>query len=137
MDCKDYLASTVDRILTMSSVPYDTSASWSWPVEEPTEQPIEEEVHEKKISEELENLPGTFEDADWEEVHPGELPKVETEHDTPRPQRHYSSRTCRICLEVVQPNFESFNNTSKFGPAPKVTYISADPADGRLIRPCM
>jgi len=116
----------------MSSVPYDTTASWSWPKEEPIVQPIKEEMQEER-----DKLPGTFEDVDWEEVHPEEISEEEIERETPKPQRHYSPRTCRICLEVVQPNYESFNSTSKFGPAPKVTYISADPADGRLIRPCM
>lgn len=50
----------------------------------------------------------------------------------------YPPRTCRICLETVAPTYEpSVGNLASFvNPTPSVSYISADPAAGRLIRPC-
>lgn len=77
----------------------------------------------------------TGEDGDWEQVE-AETTEVPL-FANPNP-RHYSPRTCRICLEVVQPTFETPSEgiTSMFEPTPKVAYNSEDPADGRLIRPC-
>lgn len=56
----------------------------------------------------------------------------------PPPQRHYPPRTCRICLEEVLPSYEPLTGgiPAILQPAPKVSYISADPSSGRLIRPC-
>jgi len=52
-------------------------------------------------------------------------------------QRHYGPKTCRICLEVVQPTYEppSENIPGIFQGSPNVTYSSPD--GGRLIRPCL
>ncbi|GAB7346179.1 hypothetical protein MBLNU457_4921t1 [Dothideomycetes sp. NU457] len=52
-------------------------------------------------------------------------------------QRHYGPRTCRICLEVVQPTYEppSENMPGIFQGGPNVTYSSPD--GGRLLRPCL
>ncbi len=56
----------------------------------------------------------------------------------PKPTRTYAPRTCRICLETVLPSYEpaTENLSRMFNPAPRVSYISSDPAAGRLIRPC-
>ena len=58
---------------------------------------------------------------------------------SPESARRYGPRTCRICLEVVQPTFHlppehvpGFLTSSR----PRVTYDSEDPALGRLLRPC-
>lgn len=52
-------------------------------------------------------------------------------------QRHYGPRTCRICLEVVQPTYEppSENMPGILQGGPNVTYNSPD--GGRLLRPCL
>ena len=57
---------------------------------------------------------------------------------TPGQERHWPPRTCRICLDVVHPTFEapSEHLPNVFQPAPGVSYVSADPQDGRLLRPC-
>lgn len=67
---------------------------------------------------------------------PREAPK--TENEAPKPHRHYSPRTCRICLEEVFPSFEPVSEgvSRMFSPAPKVSYVSSGPESGRLIRPC-
>lgn len=56
----------------------------------------------------------------------------------PQPQRHYPSRTCRICLDEVLPSFDGLMGgiPSILHPKPRVRYVSEDSAAGRLIRPC-
>ncbi|KAL4960703.1 E3 ubiquitin-protein ligase MARCH [Aspergillus stella-maris] len=54
------------------------------------------------------------------------------------PKRHYSNRTCRICLESVPPTFVP---PSEHVPVflqrePRVIYKSEDAELGRLVRPC-
>jgi hypothetical protein len=55
---------------------------------------------------------------------------------TGKKQRHWKSRTCRICLETVLPTFHppSENIPGIFQSAPSVTYESEE--GGRLLRPC-
>ena len=59
-------------------------------------------------------------------------------HQKYKPTRHYPPRTCRICLETVLPTYEPApgNLASILSPSPSVSYVSSDPAAGRLIRPC-
>jgi hypothetical protein len=54
------------------------------------------------------------------------------------PNKTYSPRTCRICLEVVQPTFHppSVSLPRIFQSTGYVTYESEDAESGRLIRPC-
>lgn len=65
--------------------------------------------------------------------------------DTPPPeptptqkQRRYSPRTCRICLEVVNPTTEIDDSFAGrvFSNKTRVRYLSEDPELGRLISPC-
>ncbi|KAF2460248.1 hypothetical protein BDY21DRAFT_280657 [Lineolata rhizophorae] len=61
----------------------------------------------------------------------------EHQQSQPRPRRFYRPRTCRICLETVNPTFhpEADNTQGIFGHSmPNVTYESED--GGRLLRPC-
>ncbi|PYI25626.1 RING finger domain protein [Aspergillus indologenus CBS 114.80] len=53
-------------------------------------------------------------------------------------QRHYSPRTCRICLETVYPTFPppSEHIPGFLQPQPRPVYESSDPESGRLLRPC-
>lgn len=46
------------------------------------------------------------------------------------PRRQYGPRTCRICLDVVEPRY---SDPSKTG---RPTYTSDDPSLGRLLSPC-
>lgn len=54
-----------------------------------------------------------------------------------RRRTHYPPRQCRICLEVVQPSYEtpSENIPEFLQGMPSVSYVSED--GGRLIRPCL
>lgn len=62
------------------------------------------------------------------------------DQDEARPaprQKHYKPRTCRICLDVVQPVTEvQESTTGLFAPRVRVRYVSEDPELGRLISPC-
>jgi hypothetical protein len=70
----------------------------------------------------------------------GTPPAPSKDPETPKPkrQRHYLPRTCRICLETVLPTFNpTVDNLPRvLNPTPSVSYISSDPAAGRLLRPC-
>jgi hypothetical protein len=61
-----------------------------------------------------------------------------TQETPPKPRRVFGPRTCRICLEVVSPSYETRADgfDGMINPSPKVQYISEDAASGRLIRPC-
>jgi hypothetical protein len=63
-----------------------------------------------------------------------------TAQDNPQQRRrYYPPRTCRICLEVVQPTFhtdESSTLPAALQPPPRVTYSSPPGDGGRLLRPC-
>jgi len=92
-----------------------------------------------------ENIPGQFpaslpgERSDDSEIPDTDATEPNTAHSKPYTRRHYLPRTCRICFDVVLPTYETSEEgiASTFNPAPKVSYISEDPADGRLISPCM
>ncbi|KXX79966.1 E3 ubiquitin-protein ligase MARCH9 [Madurella mycetomatis] len=53
-------------------------------------------------------------------------------------QRHYKPRTCRICLEVVQPTTDIDDSLAGrvFSSKARVRYVSEDPELGRLLSPC-
>ncbi|KAG4426477.1 hypothetical protein IFR04_000359 [Cadophora malorum] len=113
------------------SVPYETRANWSWP--DSTEDILKDERDSA-------SAPGAFAEA----VPEGDVEtssedfEQHTPPPTPPPQKHYATRTCRICLEEVPPTLEDLTGgiPSILHPAPRVSYISADPSSGRLIRPC-
>ncbi|KAJ0124945.1 hypothetical protein J7T55_006288 [Diaporthe amygdali] len=52
------------------------------------------------------------------------------EEESSRTHRRYQPRTCRICLDEVEPTFETPN---LFGGKPRVRYVSEDPELGRLM----
>lgn len=118
----------------MSQVPYNTHSTWSWPEEATRGLSVDEDTH----------LPGAFgveetlEPKIQDPAGQGEAHSHDPREKTlPKSHRYYAPRTCRICLEVVQPSFEPLEGVSSiFNPAPKVQYISEDPGSGRLIRPC-
>ncbi|KAF2172877.1 hypothetical protein M409DRAFT_49392 [Zasmidium cellare ATCC 36951] len=100
---------------------YSTGASWSFP----------------------DDIPGSFqhdERKDTAEPPRDDTTKPEPTAREPPPKRrrtHWPPRTCRICLEVVQPTFHN-DTTSALPyvvqPPPRVTYESED--GGRLLSPC-
>jgi len=88
-----------------------------------------------KGEEELLSEPGADDQNRSEEA---PVPDTKESNTTPRPQRHYPPRTCRICLETIFPTYEPPKEgiAAMLDPTPRVTYISSDPQAGRLIRPC-
>ncbi|PNS15662.1 hypothetical protein CAC42_4114 [Sphaceloma murrayae] len=60
-----------------------------------------------------------------------------TQQSHQRRRTHYGPRTCRICLEVVQPTYDmpSENLPNFLQGQPNVEYVSDE--GGRLIRPCL
>ncbi|CZS88035.1 hypothetical protein WAI453_000430 [Rhynchosporium graminicola] len=116
------------------SVPQELRGNWSWPG-----------FADDVVKDELNFAPATetFAEAIGPEAGPeagtssGES-RENTPPPTPPPQRHYATRTCRICLEEVPPTLEPLTGgiPSILHPAPKVSYISSDTSSGRLIRPC-
>jgi hypothetical protein len=126
----------------MASAAFTSGAKWSWPSEGFESVSQEDTRRRSQASDEW----VTDED---EEIHTPASSHGRVPPDEPRSseegsraqsskQRHYPPRTCRICLEVVLPTFETVAEglTGILGPAPRVQYISEDPASGRLIRPC-
>ncbi|KAM0720100.1 hypothetical protein Q7P37_004236 [Cladosporium fusiforme] len=111
---------------------YATGASWSFPDDLPGGWKQEEHDSPMEPPDDLfeQNMPQPK----------NEHPSSPTENDPPpqpRRRRHYPSRTCRICLEIVEPSFHqdhSSNLPAAFQPEPRVTYESED--GGRLLRPC-
>lgn len=121
----------------MSTTAPFAQTGWSWPGLP--------EQDERIPTSDINNPPGAFREEEAEVPFgeaPGHSPPTEETHQTgreaPRSQRHYRPRTCRICLEEVFPSFEPIQEgvARLINPAPKVSYISSDPASGRLIRPC-
>jgi len=141
----------------MSAPPYAFGpTTWSFPEEvtEKVTEKVTEEVTEEETSssypEGQSPLPGSFVPEEFsyenerepgEKEPPGPPPEPEASSSSnaaPKPQKHYGSRTCRICLEVVQPTFETGPEgiAAALSPTPTVQYISEDRESGRLIRPC-
>ena len=120
----------------MSANAFTSGTSWSWPKEEqiPTtaaEPSSGSHMSGEWITDEEEDLPPQ-KPSQPHHKNPVNL------RSPPRNQRHYPPRTCRICLEVVPPTYETPSGglSGMLNPAPQVTYISQDPESGRLIRPC-
>src|ERR1044071_6988646 len=70
---------------------------------------------------------------------PTEAPEGRAPDPTPtQPRRHYKPRTCRICLEVVQPSTELDDSFAGriFTSKAQGRYVSEDPDLGRLMSPC-
>lgn len=118
----------------MSANAFTSGASWSWPKEEQTSitvaEPSSSHTSGEWITDEEEDLPPQ---------EPNQPPQETSLPQTPpRRQKHYPPRTCRICLEVVPPAYETPPGglSGMLSPAPQVIYTSQDPESGRLIRPC-
>ncbi|KAG7294353.1 hypothetical protein NEMBOFW57_004424 [Staphylotrichum longicolle] len=67
------------------------------------------------------------------------IPHEPSPQPTPtQKQRHYKPRSCRICLETVNPTTELDDSLAGrvFSSKARVRYVSEDPELGRLISPC-
>lgn len=109
-------------LVDMASTAFDQSSGWRWPDNVPTS------VTQPQSSGGGTGMPGSFGDND--SLKPEESPRRSTSHRPPR--------TCRICLETVQPTVQlpSSNLPDFLQSTISVIYVSADPEAGRLIRPC-
>ncbi|OJJ99799.1 hypothetical protein ASPACDRAFT_119552 [Aspergillus aculeatus ATCC 16872] len=78
--------------------------------------------------------------SDHTEQDPTDTPPQEDSGSTTEEtrKRHYSPRTCRICLETVYPTFPppSEHIPGFLQPQQRPVYESSDPESGRLLRPC-
>jgi hypothetical protein len=110
------------------SASHATGSTWSWPKQEPTAT-----LRNGSSSDSF-----AFEqEADLEREEEVKTEKQDDRENSQK-QRYYAPRTCRICLEVVQPTYHpgSGGLTGLLNPSPSVEYISSDAESGRLIRPC-
>lgn len=80
------------------------------------------------------HIPGDFIPEEVEEPAGGE---GDGENGPPQ-ERHYGPRKCRICLEIIHPTFTppAQGIAGLLNPRPAVQYISENPRNGRLFRPC-
>lgn len=121
-----------------SGVDY-TPGGWTWPDDIPAYSSSDEaestepyfpadEIKPESPSSDSAAQP-EYEDQDEDEI------KDEPRTIDPDFQKHWLPRTCRICLEQVQPSFHIPNETLPgfLAGQPYVTYESES---GRLIRPC-
>ncbi|KIW06289.1 uncharacterized protein PV09_02758 [Verruconis gallopava] len=102
--------------------------SWQWPDDIPqprSRTAASEEAHEVK------SVPQETTHGDSASTSAGARNESE---NAQRRQRHWRPRTCRICLETVQPTFTQPSEEGYFQSGPKVVYESED--GGRLLRPC-
>lgn len=106
----------------MFSTSSNRSPTWTWPEDLPG------------------STPGTFPEPSQKEQEGADTSEsTQNTQDPPRrPERHYSPRMCRICLETVYPTSEPESEylPSMLQSRPRVVYVSSDPELGRLLRPC-
>ena len=109
----------------MSSSAYESS--WEWPSDLPGRWSYEHNQDEQDAPK------------DNAASSPQQTPQATESAPKPSPQqqKHFPSRTCRICLETVLPTFEppSENIPGVFQGPPKIVYSTPDL--GRLISPCL
>ena len=123
----------------MTSTGFSPYPSWSWP-----KGAGEPPVHPTAAGHNSSQMPGHFHEGSIPARENPQQPRAASEPhqqpqgNTPKPRRHWYPRTCRICLETVNPTFHppSENVPGIFQPSPSVTYDSQDAESGRLLRPC-
>ncbi len=121
----------------MASTDFNSRPGWSWPSDLPgTSAGLNQRGRLNS------SIPGAF-------PHSAEIPTSSAKTTSgsgpepypskpKKPPQKWLPRTCRICLETVQPTFHppSENIPGILQPSPTVTYDSEDPSSGRLLRPC-
>ena len=108
--------------------------TWSWPKDLHTEDNVGPDLRER-------STPGTFPHQE-----PHSAPQAgasstganSTPRPSPRSQKQWPSRTCRICFETVHPTFQPLSEhvPTRLQGAQRPVYLSEDPELGRLICPC-
>lgn len=129
---------------------YSTGAEWSFPDDLPGGWVNVKKEHDKDTPASTHPQEGTYQgqrppspssySSPFEQS--SESAEADTASQQQRPrQRHYPPRQCRICLDTVQPTFDTPEGLSaslpaSFQPTPRVTYASPPGDGGRLLRPC-
>ncbi|KAL9123260.1 MAG: hypothetical protein Q9187_000168 [Circinaria calcarea] len=118
----------------MASNTTSQGAEWHW-----QENPRVPPLHRERMD--FTSMPGAFqEDATPPDDSPpkSQRPQEPKKAQQQRSQRTWPPRTCRICLETVLPTIHPPSDSvpNILQPSPSVSYISEDPAAGRLLRPC-
>ena len=135
--------SHVIRSLRMTSIDFNESPQWQWPTSTGISLKSPNDREDTP-------MPGAFVEkcsprqrrrASLIEPSPVEKtchPSSQDPHVPPKSNTYPRSRTCRICLETVQPTLHPLSNniSGLFQTTPSPTYDSADPEAGRLLRPC-
>lgn len=102
---------------------FNTSGGWSWP----------EEVRNRSAASPTDAGNSASSSAPDP---PDQAPNDASPPNEKSEPKHYKPRTCRICLETVQPTYQppSTHLPSYLQGSPNVTYVSEE--GGRLLRPC-
>lgn len=119
-----------------STTHFHSPSDWNWP----------DDIGARSENIPDQPIPGAF-CKDQQPLPPRPSPKASTsrakptansqQQPPPQSARTWPPRTCRICLETVLPTYKSpAVSIPGLAPSPSVSYVSADPVDGRLIRPC-
>lgn len=111
----------------MASTSFD--GGWQWPEDLNRRFNPVDESHGN-------NAPGPVPAPEPSIPKPEQQPGQEEQQQQQQQRRYHRPRQCRICLEVVQPSFNTPLESlpGVFQPTPSVTYESPD--GGRLLRPC-
>ena len=115
----------------MTSTGFNPRPEWYWP--QNTHLPPR-----PRASQDSSSMPGAFYEDPTSSPKPDQ-PRRPRSTTSPEPKRKYwPPRTCRICLETVEPTFypPSDSVPEMFQSSPSATYESPDPEAGRLLRPC-
>ena len=123
----------------MASTAFNSKPGWTWPSDIHTTSATSGREEIAKSA-----MPGEFPQSsitqpDSSSKHSTSSPTPQPGRQTgPKPARTWLPRTCRICLETIQPTFHppSEDIPDILQPSPTVTYDSEDPTSGRLLRPC-
>ncbi|UKZ96163.1 uncharacterized protein TrAFT101_010963 [Trichoderma asperellum] len=86
--------------------------------------PYQSSVHDKTFT----TYPDEWTASDNEREHASAQAQSQPPQDASHKQRRYKPRTCRICLDVVEPKYPSNSG--------KPVYVSDDAELGRLLSPC-
>lgn len=114
----------------MTSTGFNPNPEWHWPQD--NQSPAARQASRGRSP-----MPGVFHEDPASGPHMDQPPKPGSK-TTPKPRKHWPSRTCRICFETVDPTFHPPLDSvpEMFQSSPSVTYESPDPEAGRLLRPC-
>ena len=103
-----------------------TPGGWSWPEDI--------QVPRNRMHEGQQHSPSSYQSTTTADQPGADTPKSEQDNtEEPPRERHYKPRTCRICLETVNPTYTPAGE-GIFQSKPKIVYESED--GGRLLRPC-